>query len=114
MQGGGFLELALELCRGFPGDFEGEMTIDDTAFGTLLSPSFSLCDFLYNKSAMIGVMTKRHPDTDTRNSSSEVGCPPQDIVTLRGDPTSLPPHPPCPLPLGSSSPVPLTNMAGHV
>ncbi len=81
-------------------------------FGTSssLSPP---CTNFSNKSTMVRVMTKRHSDTDASKPSSQVGCLPQDIVTLRGDPASPPPHPPCPSTLGYFS-TPLTKIAGHV
>jgi hypothetical protein len=58
-------------------------------------------------------MTKRRLDAYAPNPSSQVGCPPQDVVTQRGDPSSPPPHPPCPSPPGPS-PAPLTKMGGHI
>jgi hypothetical protein len=62
---------------------------------------------------MVGVMTIGRLDAYAPNPLSQVGCPPQDVVTQGGDPPSPPPHPPCPSPLGSS-PAPLTKMVGHV
>jgi hypothetical protein len=62
---------------------------------------------------MVGVMTIGRLDAYATNPLSQVGCPPQDVVTLGGDPPSPPPHPPRPSPPGSS-PAPLTKMVGHV
>jgi hypothetical protein len=73
----------------------------------------SSCANYSNKSTMVGVMTEWCSDADAPKPLSQVGFPPQDVVTLRGDPPSPPPHLPCPLPPGSS-PALLTKMAGHV
>ena len=70
------------------------------------------CTNFSNKNAMVGVMTKRHSDTDAPKPLSQVGWPPQDIVTMRGDPASPTPHPPRPSTL-RHFPAPLRNMAGH-
>jgi hypothetical protein len=56
--------------------------------------SFSpLCANFGNKSMMIRIMKKWHSDAYASKPYS-VDCPSQDIVTLQGDPASLPSHPP--------------------
>jgi hypothetical protein len=97
-------------CTGSPGDLERETMILLLVLHHFLP---SPCANFSNKSAMVGVMTKGHPNADTLKPLSKVGCPPQDVVTLRGDPVSPPSHSPCPSP-PESFPTLLTKMAGYV
>jgi hypothetical protein len=78
--------------------------------GTALIPP-SLCINDSNQCAMIGVVA-RHPDAYTSESLT-VGFPSKEVVALRGDPSPLPPHLPCPL---SPKPFPraLAEVSGHI
>ena len=60
---------------------------------------------------MIGVVA-RHPDAYPSESST-VGFPSKEVVTLRGDPSPLPPHPPRPPP-PEPFPRALAEVSGHI
>ncbi len=83
------LVLAHQPCTGSLGDLERKPMVPLLVHCHFLPPP---CTNFSNKSLMVGVMTKGHPDTDAPKPSSAVGCPPQNIVTLRRDPASPPPH----------------------
>ncbi len=61
--------------------------------------------------AMVRVVA-RHPDAYASESST-VGFPSKEVVALRGDPSSLPPHPPHPRPL-EPFPRALVEVSGHI
>jgi hypothetical protein len=74
--GGGYIKmqilvLAHQPCMGSPGDLERETTIP---LSVLCHSLPSPCTNFSNKSAMVRVVMKGHPDTDTPKPVSKVGC----------------------------------------
>jgi hypothetical protein len=64
-----------------------------------------------NQCAMVGVVA-RHPDTYASESST-VDFPSKEVVALKGDPSPLPPHLPCPRP-PEPFPQALVEVSGHI
>jgi hypothetical protein len=104
-----FLIFSIQLLPTNVGEGDGESLHSSSVPLQFLPPS-SISDS--DQCTMVGVVA-RHPDAYASESST-VGFPPEEVVTLRGDPSPLPPHPPpCPPP---QEPFPrvLAEMSGHV